>query len=74
MPTIAEILTSYITKNSQGPVTKNELCRIYEWSYITKNSQGPVTGLNTGTSSAPSYITKNSQGPVTVENNYLNET
>ena len=34
---------SYITKNSQGPVTKYSTSSASFMSYITKNSQGPVT-------------------------------
>ena len=34
---------SYITKNSQGPVTKYFTIFFINESYITKNSQGPVT-------------------------------
>ena len=34
---------SYITKNSQGPVTITTYINLIVLSYITKNSQGPVT-------------------------------
>ena len=36
---------SYITKNSQGPVTHKNGADFKTLSYITKNSQGPVTLL-----------------------------
>ena len=37
---------SYITKNSQGPVTVQPFSINSATSYITKNSQGPVTTNN----------------------------
>ena len=36
-------MESYITKNSQGPVTTVLSSSKVSESYITKNSQGPVT-------------------------------
>ena len=36
-------MTSYITKNLQGPVTLIDRMYKVEKSYITKNIQGPVT-------------------------------
>ena len=57
---------SYITKNSQGPVTVKNIIFIHKQSYITKNSQGPVTSVCVNVGDKVSYITKNSQGPVTL--------
>ena len=57
---------SYITKNSQGPVTNFVAFFFKLMSYITKNSQGPVTQYTSHTRDRKSYITKNSQGPVTI--------
>ena len=57
---------SYITKNSQGPVTIWYIKYYNYKSYITKNSQGPVTLRAYENVTEQSYITKNSQGPVTL--------